>query len=435
MPDHFLHRPTAEPGDVRSGVLASLLREHPIAITGMGVFSAAGTTVADFGKRVMAGSCPAVWTPPEGGVRFALCPAPAMDLESPEFRQVRRMDRAAQMALAAARQAWSDAALGETASFPGERGGVIVGSSRGPAGKWTEWLAHELAGGCKPSYASNSTTACLSGILSMTFRTLGSASTVAAACASSAHAIALGAEQILLGKTDVMLAGGTEATLHPSLVRQLAAAGVLGSHANAGQVCRPFALDRDGTVLGEGAAFLLLESAACARRRGARIHAWLAGWAMGSEAYRRSGISEEAEGLRRVMVRALEVAGLAPEDLGYLNAHGTGTMLNDRTESRAIRRIFPAGIPCSSTKPVTGHCMGASSAMEAIISVLALQQQRLPPSPCALPRDPEGPADLIVGGSREARIRAAMSNSSGFWGNNASLVFTRADDAPDQPGR
>ncbi len=411
---------------MKARTLTALLHDDPVLVTGIGAFCAAGTSVDELWRSVIAGTPKARWMSCHDGERIAACAAPDVDLRAPEFRPVRRMDRGAQLALAAARQAWADAGLHEESSSPPpDRRGVVVGTSRGPLAKWNEWMNHQANGGAMPSYASTCTVASVSGMLSMVFHVLGPACMVSAACSSSAHAMALGAEQILLGNAEVVLVGGTEATLLPPLVRQLKATGVLGSHSDPAWACRPFSADRNGTVLGDGSGFLVLESSASARNRGARAYARLAGWSVGSEARQRTGMSEDGDGLHQVMTRALDIARLSPEDVGYVNAHGTGTPLNDRAESHALARRFPSGVPCSSTKAVTGHCMGAGSALEAIISLLAVHHGALPPSAGLLVQDPECPVQLVHPEARPARLRAALSNSSGFWGTNAALVFAQ----------
>ncbi len=395
---------------------ASLLRETPVVITGLGVFGAAGTTVDELWDSVRTSRNPA-----QRCGTFAVCPAPNIPLQP----IVSKLDRSVQMAHTAARQAWEDAKL-SSAPPPAQRIGIIAGTSRGPLGKWTESVRCAETGRMLPSLAANSSIASLSGALSILFKTQGPSCTVSATCASSANAIVLAAQQILLGAADVILAGGAEASLHPTILAQLQAAGILGSHADPAKTCRPFARDRNGTILGEGAAFLVLESLSSARQRGARVYARLAGWAVAAEGHQRTGISETARGLRQVMENALQMAGLDRNAIGYVNVHGTGTVLGDAQEAKAMRHVFPDGVPCSSTKPVTGHCMGAASALEAVISILALQQGLLPPTANSLPLDPDCGLDIIHTAPRTTQTRAVMSNSSGFWGNNASLVFCSA---------
>jgi 3-oxoacyl-(acyl-carrier-protein) synthase len=230
---------------------------------------------------------------------------------------------------------------------------------------------------------------------------------------------------------DIVLAGVAEAPLHDVLLAQLASAGVLGTNPDPARACLPFDANRNGTVVGEGAAFLVLESLGSARRRGARVYARFAGWSMNSEPAQRTGISERSEGLQRAMRRAVSMAGLTFADLDYINAHGTGTAMNDRAESLAIAQCNTGQkkVRTSSTKAVTGHCMGAGSAIEAVISILALERQILPPSANCFTQADDCPVELVRDSSRPAEVRAVLTNSLGFWGNHASLVFTEPPEA------
>ncbi len=332
------------------------------------------------------------------------------------------------MALAAANQAWDQAQSG-LPPVPPDRLGIIVGTSRGPLHKWADSMAQQSRNKLPPSLATNSTLACLSGALSQIFHAHGPCFSVSAACASGAAAIALGAQQIATGTADLMLVGGAEATLHPLIISQLSAAGVLGSHADPKQTCRPFDATRNGMLLGEGAAFLLLESAQHAHQRGAKALARLAGWALGADSSGRAGVTENGDGLYQVMQAALELAAVSPLQIDYLNTHGTGTIVNDRAETRALLRLSGTSLktpPVSSTKPVTGHCLGASPALEAIISIQALRRQLIPPTINYTTPDPDCPLDVVPGHARPAQLRCVMSNSLGFWGNNASLIFAPA---------
>lgn len=410
------------------------LKVNPVVVTGMGAFCAAGGTPAALWQRALQGPSPATWldlpnSPPSA--RVAGCVAPRVDLTAPQFRHVRKMDRCVQFAHAAAAQAWQQAGLASGPAAPA-RVGVIAGTSRGPIGKWTESLHSFEHDRVRPSDAANSTIACLSGALAQTFHARGPCFTVSAACASGAFAIALAAQQIVTGAAEIVLAGGAEAPLQPLVIAQLAAAGVLGFHDDPAKTCRPFDRTRNGLLLGEGAAFLVVESAESARRRGATILARLAGWAMGSDAGGRVGVMENADGLREVVTQALGLAGLTPAQVDYFNGHGTGTLLNDRAEARALTLLLGdavAHIPCSSTKPITGHCVGATPALEAVICIEALRHQIVPPTMnCAEP-DPDCHLDLVRDHPRPARLRHVVSHSLGFWSNHAALVFG----APEQP--
>ncbi|PZR73497.1 MAG: hypothetical protein DLM52_10985 [Chthoniobacterales bacterium] len=264
----------------------------------------------------------------------------------------------------------------------------MIGSSRGPLGKRIESLRKD---GRKlpPSIASDSTFGSLTGALAQSFKLEGPGASISATCASGAVAIALGAEQILLGHADAMLVGGTEAPLYPPLLEQLQATGVIGFNEDASQTCRPFDVNRNGTVVGEGSAFLVLESARAAQTRGVDTLARLVGWALTLDNCGRTGVSQEGSALRRTMEQALQLANLSSNDIDYINAHGTGTKLNDAGEANSIKALIDGKeVSCSSTKPITGHCLGATPALEAILSVEALRRQVIPPTANCLSQDP-----------------------------------------------
>lgn len=400
-----------------------------VVVTGLGAITAAGRGVPALWEAVLQGTSLAQWREAQrtGEMRSAVCSVPRLELDLPKLGRLRQLDRSVQLAGVAALEAWQDAALSGRGLIP-ERIAIFVGSSRGPLGTVLDSHTAYTAGKrVRPSFAPNNTFGCISGALSTIFEARGPCLTISAACASSAMALALASQQIIAGTVDVALAGGADAPLHDLLLAQLRSARVLASHPDPRLACRPFDATRNGAVLGEGAAFLVLESLASVRKRGASIHARLAGWAMNSEGSERTGMSADNASLYRSMCDALTVAAAAPTDVGYINAHGTGTQLNDRMEAEAINRLGAGKlrIPTSSTKPVTGHCMGAAAAIEAVISVLALERQSLPPSAnCEEPAE-DCPLDLVLNRSRQCAVKAVLSNSAGFWGNNASLVFTQ----------
>jgi 3-oxoacyl-[acyl-carrier-protein] synthase II len=280
-----------------------------------------------------------------------------------------------------------------------------------------------------PSLSADCTFAVLSGALAQALRCEGPGATVSATCASGAYAVALAAEQLLLGKADACLVGAAEAPLVPTVIAQLQSAGVLGSHPDPRLTSRPFDQTRNGLCLGEGAAFLMLETADAARRRGARPLARLAGWGLCVDDSGRAGVSESGGGMVSSARQALESAGLTAAEIGYVNAHGTGTLMNDRAEAAALRQLFGANAipPCSSTKPVTGHCLGATPALEAVICIEALRRQIIPPTLNCHQPDPECATNLRRLQPQPARFRHALSNSLGFWGYHAALVFSRND--------
>lgn len=432
--------------------LQQLLQANPVAVTGMGAFCGAGTNVSELWRTVLRGESPANWLPEEllpAGLRIAGCRA----LNPPVTRLTRKMDRSAQLAHAAAFEAWQSARL-DTQPVAPERIGVFVGTSRGAVGKLTDAVAtREVAAdarrrttegheenppppvggdGCRarPSDAAHCSLANVSGMLSLAFQAHGPALTVSATCASGAAAIALAAQQILLGTVDVAIAGGAEAPLNPLVIAQLHAAGVLGHDDNPRLTCKPFDAARNGIVLGEGAGFLILESLASARRRGAQILARLSGWALAAEGSERVGMDRTGASLGRVITEALTMAGVAPTKLGYVNAHGTGTVLNDLAEANALHAALgeaAAKLPCSSTKAVTGHCLGASAALEAVIAIRAMGEGLLPCTANCRTLDPEVKLNLLRA-SVAAPAKSVLSVSAGFWGNQAALVFTKGSD-------
>ncbi|MEW6305783.1 MAG: beta-ketoacyl-[acyl-carrier-protein] synthase family protein [Verrucomicrobiota bacterium] len=408
--------------------LRELLKENPIVLSGMGVYCAAGTSVDELWRNVAAGASPARWLElPESKSlpRVAACVAPAWHPERPEFRLVRKMDRCVQLALAAALPAWEEARAGGIAA---ERIAIISGTSRGPINKWNEGMHWLVRDRMLPSLAANSTLACLSGALSQVFHAKGSCLTVASACASAASAIALGARMIATDEADVALVGGADAPLNPLVITQLNAAGLLGHHEDPTRTCRPFDRTRDGLLLGEGAGFLVLESASHAQARGVAVQARLLGWATGADTSGRAGVSEHGDGLVQVMRGALELAGIEAAQIDYVNAHGTGTQVNDAAETHAMQRVFGGrNVPCSSTKPVTGHCMGATPAIEAILCIEAMRHQLLPPTANCKEPDPVCALDVVPGKARAAKVQTVMSNSLGFWGNNAAVILGKAD--------
>jgi 3-oxoacyl-(acyl-carrier-protein) synthase len=404
-----------------SSILASLLQENPIVVTGMGCYSVASGSVDALWRAALAGRGLASWREfliaghPQ---RFTVCSAPPLDVTTPELRSARKADRCAQMALHAATQAWHQAAL--TNAYPPERVAAIVGSSRGPLGKMEESFERLPRGDMLPTLSAQSSLGSLSGMLAQQFGLKGPGSVISATCASAAFAVGFAAEQILLGKADAVLVGGAEAPLHALILAQLQSAGVLGSHDDATQACRPFDATRNGMALGEGSGFLILESARLAACRGARPLARLAGWSMSTDSSGRAGMHEDGSSIVHAMQQALELAQLSPEHIGYVHAHGSGTVLNDFAEASALNKLFgPHGVPCSSTKPVTGHCLGATPALGAILCIEALRQRQLPPAVnCAHP-DPKCPVRLVTPRAQLPASTSVLCNSIGFWATTA----------------
>ena len=250
---------------------------------------------------------------------------------------------------------------------------------------------------------------------------------VVSACSTGGNAIGEAAEMIRRGDADAVICGGTEACLAPIVFAGFNAMGALSTHNDAPeQACRPFDATRDGFVMGEGAGIMVLENAAHARARGARVYAERIGYGTSADAVHFAAPDAEGEGIGRSIRWALQRARIEPREVGYINAHGTGTKLNDAIETRAIKQVFgehARSIPVSSTKSMIGHTLGAAGALEALFCVKALQEQILPPTINYTTPDPDCDLDYVPNAARRKEIRVAMSNSIGLGGHNSCLVF------------
>ena len=268
-----------------------------------------------------------------------------------------------------------------------------------------------------------------SGHISIRYGARGPNSATATACSASAHAIGDSFKIIERGAAEMMICGGTEATITPMGIGGFASMRALSTRNNdPAHASRPFDANRDGFVVGEGAGILILESLDHAQKRNANILAEIVGYGMSGDAYHITQPAENGDGAYRVMKAALKDAKLAPEQISYVNAHGTSTPLGDVIETRALKRVFgehAKNVPVSSTKSMTGHLLGGAGGLEAGISVLALQDQILPPTINLEQPDPECDLDYIPNVARKAEVEYALSNSFGFGGTNAALVFKR----------
>jgi 3-oxoacyl-(acyl-carrier-protein) synthase len=397
----------------------------------MGAWTAAGMGVDALWRAALAGRGLATWQAMPPSVAHGclpVCAAPTPGATQIPLRKARRADRSIRFALAAAWEAWRDAGLDRSPVAP-ERIAIVAGTSRGPVWTAADAVEQLARGQMRPSTAAHATLASLSGTLAELCGAAGPSFVVSAACASSATAMATAAQLLLSGVADVALAGGAEAPLHPAVLAQLHAAGVLAMAGDPARACRPFDTGRSGTVLGEGAGFLVLETAASALARKVRSHARLAGWGLATEPGERAGMSDDSHGLVRAMQDALGLAGLPPEAIGHVNAHGTGTVLNDRQEARAMVQVFSQGTSpwVCSTKPVTGHCMGAAAALESILAIQAMNTGWVPPTANCDTPDPGCALPLVRTVPQPCASAAVMTNSSGFWGNHASLVFAKSE--------
>jgi len=343
-------------------------------------------------------------------------------------KDARRTDRFAQLAVAAAAQAMADGSV--DVSVDPERTGVAIATGVGGLETLIEQvLLMEKRGPSRlspflvPMLMANAGSA----QISMQFGLKGPNVTHVSACASSAHAIGESGEMIRRGQADVMVAGGAEAAILPLAIGAFSTMHAMSRRNDDPEhASRPFDKDRDGFCLSEGSAAVILEEREHALARGARIYGELVGYGATADAYHITSPSPEGEGNSRAMQMALTQAGLQPSEIGYINAHGTSTQPNDREETAAIKKVFGEHaykLLVSSTKSMTGHLLGAAGALEAIVCLLAMRDGRIPPTINYTTPDPALDLDYVPNTARDGTVTAALSNSMGFGGHNASLVL------------
>jgi len=348
-----------------------------------------------------------------------------------EKKDLKKMDTFIHYAIAAADFAVNQSGLNITEELS-ERTGVFIGSGIGGFTVIEREHTNLIRGGPRkisPFFIPSSIINLAAGQVSIRLGARGPNSAPCTACSSGAHAIGDAFRVIVRGDADVMIAGGSEAAITQMGVGGFAAMRALSTRNDEpARASRPFDRDRDGFVMGEGAGILVLEELELAKKRGAEILAEIVGYGMSGDAYHITLPSEDGSGGFRVMRNALEDAGVAPEKVGYINAHGTSTLPNDRLETLSIKRLFGEGagsVPVSSTKSMIGHLLGAAGAVEAGISVLALMKQVVPPTINYENPDPDCDLDYVPNESRTVRIDYVLSNSFGFGGTNAALLFRK----------
>jgi len=397
-------------------------RPRRVVVSGLGIVSPYGAGLKTFWGGLAAGVCaikPATLVETEGFRSRIAAEVPADAVA--ELRASGRRSRADRLALAAATEALADADLDGRERA---RAALLVGAVGGGMYEAEEWYWEETRGGRRSAkrralrsvlpFSHAETLGCRLGFH-------GPRETVVMACASGAASIALAADLIRAGVVTTALAGGVDAFTRVCFM------GFNAMRLLDPEPCRPFDRDRRGMSIGEAAAFLVLEEAGWCRARGGRIHAEFLGAGMTTDAYHVTAPHPEGEGMVRAMVQALEAARVAPDAIDYVNAHGTGTPQNDRSEAQALRRVFGDGrVLVSSTKSLVGHTMAAAGSLESVATVLALQHALIPPTANLVNVDPEIPFDCVPREARPATVGMALSNSFGFGGQNVSLVFGRA---------
>jgi 3-oxoacyl-[acyl-carrier-protein] synthase II len=407
-----------------------------VVVTGLGAITPVGNDVAATWRAMLAGTSGAAlitkFDATKFPVRFA-CEVRGFDpLQYMERKEAKRADLYTQYAVAASVQAMADAGF-TPGTYDNDRTGVIVGSGIGGLKSFEE--QHDIyrergASKISPFFIPMFIADIAAGVVSMRFNARGPNYATVSACATSAHAIGDAFRSIQYGDADVMITGGAEATVTPMAIGGFANMTALSERNDSpATASRPFDATRDGFVMGEGAGIVILEELEHAQRRGARIYAEVGGYRATGDAYHLTGQLPDHEGLQRAMRGALADASLAPEDVDYVNAHGTSTPLNDSNEAKAIAAVFGEAarrVSISSTKSMTGHMLGAAGAVEFIASALAIRDGMVPPTINLSTPDPEcGDLDFTPNTARKRDVRAALSNSAGFGGHNVSLAVKR----------
>src|ERR671915_935042 len=403
-----------------------------IVITGMGTISPLGNDTASTWKAALAG---------ESGIDFirsfdasefpVRVAAEVKDFEPPSAvsaKEARRLDRNVLLAVAAGQQALEDAAL--DAHYEPARTGIVFGSAIGGFNGIMEQhqvLQERGPTRVSPHFLPSVLVDSASGQLAISLGLKGPNYAPVSACATGSHAVGEGAEIIRRGDADVILAGGTESCIHPLILAGFCAMrGLAAEEEHPPRASRPFDATRAGFVIGEGAGVLVLEDAESATARGATVYAEVIGYGASNDAYHMAAPDPESVGVTEVMEAALARARVKPEDVDYINAHGTSTPLGDLAETKAIKEVFgdhAYELAISSTKSMMGHCFGAAGAIEAMMCVLAIHHGKLPPTINYEHPDPECDLDYVPNEARKAEVKVALSNAMGLGGHNGCVLF------------
>lgn len=416
-------------------------RSGRVVVTGLGAVTPLGIDMETTWKNLVAGMSGAGPITRFDASEFAVqigCEIHDFDISAYEHvissREARRLDRNIQLVLASATQALEQAGYTVESDEAGNRAGVIVGTGIG--GLEVLYDGHKTLFEKGPRRVSPFVSTFMlpnmaAGQIAISFNMRGLNYALISACASGTHVIGEAAEVIRRGDADVMLAGGTEAPIVPFGLAAFHRTGALSTRNDDPQhASRPFDAERDGFVFGEGGAAVFLESLEHARARGAEILAEVVGYGATCDAYHISAPAENGEGAVRSMKLALEKARLRPEELDYINAHGTSTELNDKEETLAIKGVFGEAaysVPISSTKSMTGHLLGAAGILEGAVCVKTIQEGVIHPTINYEYPDPDCDLDYVPNEAREHPVTSAMSNSFGFGGHNATIVFKAYD--------
>ena len=407
--------------------------QRRVVITGLGLVSPVGNTVGDAWENLLAGrSGIATITKFDHsglGVHFA-GEVKGFNIEDYiSAKEARHMDTFIHYGIAAGTQAFKDSGL-EVTEANSERIGVLVGSGIGGLPMIEETHIEYTNRGARrisPFFVPGSIINMISGHLSINLNLKGPNVAAVTACTTGLHSIGLAARLIQYGDADVMIAGGAESTISPLGVGGFAAARALSTrNDDPATASRPWDKDRDGFVLGEGSGVMILEEYEHAKARGAKIYAELAGFGMSGDAYHMT--APNMDGPRRCMVNALKDAGVNPDQVNYVNAHGTSTPLGDKNETDALKAALGEAskkVVVNSTKSMTGHLLGGAGGLESVFTVLALHHQKSPPTINIFNQDPECDLDYCANTARDMKIDVAVKNNFGFGGTNGTIVFRR----------
>ena len=399
-----------------------------VVITGLGILTSIGKDTPAFWKNLLEGVCGinriTLFDPSSYRVQNA---AEVKGFDPRLFfspRRLKRLSRCDQLGMKAVGEALADSGL-HLKREDLERVGIFIGGGAGgifSAEKYRKEMIRKGWRRVRPTLLLPFSTCALNDLIAEEYGVLGPRATIATACSSSATAIGCGLDSIRSGEVDIAIAGGSES------LSEVTFGGFNSLRSVDEGYCRPFDLNRKGLSLGEGAAFLILEKEEHARRREIKVHAEILGYGITGDGQHMTAPDPEGKGAARAMQQALQDGGINPKEVDYINAHGTATPANDAAETKAIKKLLGdrAGeVPVSASKSMIGHCLGAAGALEAVATILAVRDDRIPPTIHYQTPDPGCDLDYVPNQAREAVVKAALSNSFAFGGNNTALVFRK----------
>lgn len=408
--------------------------ERRVVITGLGAITPIGNDVEKMWKSIEDTKCGIDVITLFDATGFKTKMAAEVKNYNPldhfEVKQAKRLDRSSQFAIVAAREAFKDSGI-TTENTDFDRVGIYISTGIGGLNTIQEQCETNYAKGhgrVSPMFIPMAITNMPSGNVAIDLGIKGESMSIVTACASSTHAIGEAYKTIKYGTEDAILAGGTEASICSIGIAGFENMKALSNSEDKNRASIPFDKERSGFVMGEGAGVLVLEELEHAKKRGAKIYAEVVGFGATTDAYHITSPSPEGDGGAKAMIRAMKDAGLNPEDIDYINAHGTSTHLNDLTETKAVKNAFgdyASKVMVSSTKGNTGHLLGAAGAVEAIISVKAIEKQIVPPTINYQVPDEECDLDIVPNEPRKTKVNTVMSNSLGFGGHNSSIIIKK----------